>query len=80
MPQLDTVTYLTQYSWTLMVLIVLFSLLVNTILPRLQQQLVIREKSGQYKLDGGKSEFMRSEILIFRSLFQQDQSRPHGIV
>lgn len=75
MPQLDTVTYLTQYLWTLIVLSVLFSLLVNIILPRLQQQLVIREKSGQYTLDGSKSEFMRPEILIFRSLFQQAQSK-----
>lgn len=60
-----------------MILFFLFSLLVNTILPRLQQQLVIREKSGQYRLEGEKSEFIRSENLIFRSLFQQDQSKPH---
>lgn len=80
MPQLDTVTYLTQYTWTLIVLLFLFSLLVNTILPRLQQQLVIREKSGQYILEGEKSEFIRPENLIFRSLFQQDQRKPHGRV
>lgn len=75
MPQLDTLTYITQYWWTLIVLILLFFLLVNIILPRLQQQLVIREKSGEDTLDGGKREFMRPEILIFSSLFQQDQGK-----
>nr|YP_003412018.1 ATP synthase F0 subunit 8 [Lubomirskia baikalensis]ADB78060.1 ATP synthase F0 subunit 8 [Lubomirskia baikalensis] len=46
MPQLDTVSFLTQYIWTLITLFFLFSLLVNTILPRLQQQLAIRSRSG----------------------------------
>ncbi len=68
MPQLDTVTYLTQYSWTLIVLLFLFSLLVNIILPRLQQQLVIRGESGQHRLEGEESEFIRPEIGIFRSV------------
>lgn len=63
-----------------MVLFFLFSLLVNTILPRLQQQLAIREKSGQSILEGRKSKFIRPEILIFRSLFQQDQIKSHGVI
>lgn len=42
MPQLDIVTYVAQYMWTLVVLLLLFSLLVLGILPRLQQQLGLR--------------------------------------
>lgn len=63
-----------------MVLFFLFSLLVNTILPRLQQQLAIREKSGQPILEGRKSKFIRPEILIFRTLFQQDQIKSHEVI
>ena len=74
MPQLDTVTYLTQYTWTLIILFFLFSLLVNIILPIFQQQLAIREKSeksGQPGEHNGPA-LLRSEVSILRSLFQQD--------
>ena len=65
MPQLDTVTYFTQYIWTLITLFFLFSLLVNAILPKLQQQLAIRAKlsSVEFKKETTKSE-------IFKTLFQ----------
>nr|AKO90209.1 ATP synthase F0 subunit 8 [Petrosia ficiformis] len=75
MPQLDTVTYLTQYTWTLITLFFLFSLLVNTILPRLQQQLAIR--SGQYRPEVKRFDLLRPEVLILRSLFQQEHIKPH---
>nr|YP_004123484.1 ATP synthase F0 subunit 8 [Halisarca harmelini]ADT81735.1 ATP synthase F0 subunit 8 [Halisarca harmelini] len=44
MPQLDLLTFLTQYIWTLIILGSIFILLVTTILPKIQQQLVIRSK------------------------------------
>nr|YP_001648594.1 ATP synthase F0 subunit 8 [Xestospongia muta]ABW83901.1 ATP synthase F0 subunit 8 [Xestospongia muta] len=74
MPQLDTVTYLTQYTWTLVTLFFLFSLLVNIILPKLQQQLAIREISGQFRPEVQSSDLLRTEVLILRSLFQQDSN------
>nr|YP_001633634.1 ATP synthase F0 subunit 8 [Negombata magnifica]CAM06599.1 ATP synthase F0 subunit 8 [Negombata magnifica] len=42
MPQLDIVSYLTQYIWVLLALLVLFVLIVLRILPIIQQQLVLR--------------------------------------
>ena len=65
MPQLDTVTYFTQYIWTLIILFFLFSLLVNVILPKLQQQLAIRTKLSQVEF---KKETTKLEI--FKTLFQ----------
>nr|YP_001648608.1 ATP synthase F0 subunit 8 [Halisarca dujardinii]ABW76600.1 ATP synthase F0 subunit 8 [Halisarca dujardinii] len=44
MPQLDLLTFLTQYIWTLIILGSIFILLVTTILPNIQQQFVIRSK------------------------------------
>nr|YP_001648455.1 ATP synthase F0 subunit 8 [Amphimedon compressa]ABW76530.1 ATP synthase F0 subunit 8 [Amphimedon compressa] len=71
MPQLDTVTYFTQYLWTLICLIFLFSLLINRILPRLQQQLGIRANFGTVVDDKGDA----PRVLILRLLFQQNDSR-----
>nr|YP_004123212.1 ATP synthase F0 subunit 8 [Oscarella viridis]ADO51465.1 ATP synthase F0 subunit 8 [Oscarella viridis] len=42
MPQLDTVTFLTQYTWTLIALFILVSLLVTKILPHIEKILKIR--------------------------------------
>lgn len=76
MPQLDTVTYLTQYIWTLIILFFLFSLLVNTILPRLQQQLAIRAKLStiRNKISSEELEKVRnhwsSKLEILKTLFQ----------
>nr|ATA66374.1 ATP synthase F0 subunit 8 [Oscarella balibaloi] len=42
MPQLDTVTFFTQYTWTLIALFILFSLLVTKILPQIEKNLKIR--------------------------------------
>lgn len=44
MPQLDSLTFLTQYTWTLLFLFLLFLFVVTNILPKLQQQLAIRTK------------------------------------
>lgn len=49
MPQLDLLTFLTQYIWTLIILGSIFILLVTTILPKIQQQLVIRSKVVEVK-------------------------------
>ena len=65
MPQLDTVTYLTQYTWTLIILFFLFSLLWNTVLPKLQQQLAIRTNLSSVPF---KKETTKLEIL--KTLFQ----------
>nr|ABK30953.1 ATP synthase F0 subunit 8 [Oscarella carmela] len=42
MPQLDTVTFLTQYIWTLIALFILFYLLVTKILPQIEKIFKIR--------------------------------------
>lgn len=65
MPQLETVTYLTQYIWTLITLLILFSFLVNIILPKLQQQLAIRAKISSVLL---KKETTKLEI--YKTLLQ----------
>ena len=76
MPQLDTVTYLTQYIWTLIILFFLFSLLVNTILPRLQQQLAIRTSVAKQclaaKLSSVEFEIVpeTTKLEILKTLFQ----------
>lgn len=44
MPQLDSLTFLAQYTWTLLFLFLLFLFVVTNILPKLQQQLAIRTK------------------------------------
>jgi len=65
MPQLDTITFLTQYTWTLIILFFLFTLLINTILPKIQQQLIIRTKIDSVQL---KKETTKLDIL--KTLFQ----------
>nr|YP_001648500.1 ATP synthase F0 subunit 8 [Topsentia ophiraphidites]ABW83862.1 ATP synthase F0 subunit 8 [Topsentia ophiraphidites] len=65
MPQLDTISFLTQYIWTLIVLFFLFTLLINTILPKIQQQLIIRAKIDSVEL---KKE--TTKLDIFKTLFQ----------
>nr|YP_009139560.1 ATP synthase F0 subunit 8 [Corynactis californica]AKF78566.1 ATP synthase F0 subunit 8 [Corynactis californica] len=46
MPQLDTITYLTQYRWTLLVLFLLFFLLVFFVLPIIKINRLIRRSVG----------------------------------
>lgn len=65
MPQLDIVTFLTQYTWTLIILFFLFTLLINLILPKVQQQLTIRTKIDSVKL---KRE--TTQLNMLKSLFQ----------
>lgn len=45
MPHIDVVAYLTQYIWTLISLLLLFSFVVLIILPRIQQQLALRAQA-----------------------------------
>nr|YP_010322725.1 ATP synthase F0 subunit 8 [Arula petunia]UKP87343.1 ATP synthase F0 subunit 8 [Arula petunia] len=42
MPHLDITTYLTQYSWTLIILLALYSIMSLFILPKIQNNLRIR--------------------------------------
>nr|YP_010133406.1 ATP synthase F0 subunit 8 [Exaiptasia diaphana]CDG50914.1 ATP synthase F0 subunit 8 [Exaiptasia diaphana]CDG50928.1 ATP synthase F0 subunit 8 [Exaiptasia diaphana] len=46
MPQLETVTYLTQYTWTLIALFLLFSFLVVSVLPAIKTNFLIRRSIG----------------------------------
>ena len=81
MPHLDIVTYLAQYSWTLIILLLLFSLIVLEILPRLQQQLALRACSSEDYLGGLISHTQLIEtdsvgpIVIFKSLFNLELMR-----
>lgn len=42
MPHLDITAYLTQYSWTLIILLALYSIMSLYILPKIQNNLRIR--------------------------------------
>nr|YP_010591413.1 ATP synthase F0 subunit 8 [Clavularia crassa]UEK21387.1 ATP synthase subunit 8 [Clavularia crassa] len=42
MPHLDVTAYLTQYSWTLIILLALYSIMSLYILPKIQNNLRIR--------------------------------------
>nr|YP_010322850.1 ATP synthase F0 subunit 8 [Cornularia pabloi]UKP87538.1 ATP synthase F0 subunit 8 [Cornularia pabloi] len=42
MPHLDITAYLTQYSWTLVILLALYSIMSLFILPKIQNNLRIR--------------------------------------
>nr|YP_009139586.1 ATP synthase F0 subunit 8 [Platyzoanthus mussoides]YP_626485.1 ATP synthase F0 subunit 8 [Discosoma sp. CASIZ 168915]YP_626498.1 ATP synthase F0 subunit 8 [Discosoma sp. CASIZ 168916]ABF67617.1 ATP synthase F0 subunit 8 [Discosoma sp. CASIZ 168915]ABF67630.1 ATP synthase F0 subunit 8 [Discosoma sp. CASIZ 168916]AKF78605.1 ATP synthase F0 subunit 8 [Platyzoanthus mussoides] len=55
MPQLDTITYLTQYRWTLFVLFLLFFLLVFFVLPTIKINWLIRRsiRGGGAVFEGG---------------------------
>nr|YP_001648576.1 ATP synthase F0 subunit 8 [Ectyoplasia ferox]ABW76582.1 ATP synthase F0 subunit 8 [Ectyoplasia ferox] len=65
MPQLDILTYLSQYLYTLVFLFVLFLLLINFIIPRIQKQLIIRTKMDDIVI---KKEHINIEI--FRKIFK----------
>ncbi len=65
MPQLDVVTYLTQYLYTLIILFILFLLLINLIIPKIQKQLIIR-----IKLDGAEIKKETVKVEIFKNLFK----------
>lgn len=79
MPQLDSLTFFTQYTWTLLFLFLLFLLVVTNILPRLQQQLAIRTKYVRGSSDdlqpSGDSEGAPSQIHFGGSLIKT----PKGI-
>nr|ADC43804.1 Atp8 [Cliona aff. celata JRX-2009] len=71
MPQIDVVAYLTQYIWTLISLLILFSFVVLNILPRIQQQLALRAQAEvSFKdyivLVEGKSK--AGPIVIFKTI------------
>nr|AND97068.1 ATP synthase F0 subunit 8 [Tethya sp. XMU02001079] len=75
MPQLDIVAYVGQYVWALTVLLLLFSLIVVGILPKLQEQLGLRVWAEEDLIGGEEakelkvvSESKEGLIEIFRSL------------
>nr|AAD02025.1 ATP synthase F0 subunit 8 [Tetilla sp. (in: sponges)] len=61
MPQLEAVTFLCQYIWKLVILFVLFSILVNVILPRLQWQIVTRNQVNSIEM---KKERIKLETIL----------------
>nr|YP_009093877.1 ATP synthase F0 subunit 8 [Poecillastra laminaris]AIT59105.1 ATP synthase F0 subunit 8 [Poecillastra laminaris] len=61
MPQLEAVTYLCQYIWELIILFFLFSIFVNSILPRLQWQVVTRDQFNSTEM---KKERIKLETII----------------
>ena len=69
MPQLDVTAFLTQYSWTLITLFCFYTILVNSTLPRIQQQLAIRSHMQQFQFEEEKSDVVRPEVQVLRSLF-----------
>nr|ADC43797.1 Atp8 [Cliona aff. celata JRX-2009]ADC43798.1 Atp8 [Cliona aff. celata JRX-2009]ADC43799.1 Atp8 [Cliona aff. celata JRX-2009] len=73
MPQIDVVAFLTQYIWTLIGLLLLFSFVVLIILPRIQQQLALRVQAEVSSKDyiipvKGKSK----PIVIFKTILNLD--------
>ena len=69
MPQLDLISFLTQYSWTLITIFILFSFLVSSILPKIQQQLAIRNFSTDIMAQ--KIETPVNKNNLFKQLFNQ---------
>lgn len=61
MPQLDIVTYVTQYLGTLIVLLILFSLIVIGILPKIQQQLGLRASAEEGLIGSDENILVSSE-------------------
>lgn len=61
MPQLDIVTYVGQYLWTLVVLLLLFSFIVLGILPKLQQQLALRAWAEEGLIGGNEVKELKSK-------------------
>nr|YP_001648410.1 ATP synthase F0 subunit 8 [Cinachyrella kuekenthali]ABW83826.1 ATP synthase F0 subunit 8 [Cinachyrella kuekenthali] len=61
MPQLEAVTYLCQYIWKLVILFFLFSILVNSILPKLQRQIVTRDRFNSTQM---KKERIKLETIL----------------
>lgn len=69
LPQIDVVAYLTQYIWTLISLLLLFSFIVLTLLPRVQQQLALRgeaEVKFEDYIISVKGQFQTGAIVIFK--------------
>nr|ATI10783.1 ATP synthase F0 subunit 8 [Plenaster craigi] len=79
MPQLETVTYLTQYIWTLIMLLILFLFLVNIILPKLQQQLAIRSKISSVQLKARGLPVYRAPSGSITPIFKALFSIPSGL-
>nr|QGX43495.1 ATP synthase F0 subunit 8 [Thoosa mismalolli] len=61
MPQLEVTTYLCQYVWKLITLFFLFSVLVSSILPKLQWQIVIRDRFNNVQT---KKERIKLETIL----------------
>ena len=75
LPQIDVVAYLTQYIWTLISLLLLFSFIVLTLLPRVQQQLALRgqtEVNFEDCIISVEGQFQTGVIEIFKILLNLD--------
>ena len=75
MPQIDVVAYLTQYIWTLISLLLLFSFVVLIILPRIQQQLALRaqaEVSSKEYIIAIENKSKIGPIVIFKTILSLD--------
>ena len=75
MPQIDVVAYFTQYIWTLISLLLLFSFVVLIILPRIQQQLEIRaqaEESSKEYIIATENKSKIGPIVIFKTILSLD--------
>lgn len=75
MPQIDVVAYLTQYIWTLISLLLLFSFVVLIILPRIQQQLALRaqaEVSSKEHIIEIENKSKIGPIVIFKTILSLD--------
>nr|YP_001648486.1 ATP synthase F0 subunit 8 [Aplysina fulva]YP_005351093.1 ATP synthase F0 subunit 8 [Aplysina cauliformis]YP_010035857.1 ATP synthase F0 subunit 8 [Aplysina gerardogreeni]ABW76547.1 ATP synthase F0 subunit 8 [Aplysina fulva]ACA49804.1 ATP synthase F0 subunit 8 [Aplysina cauliformis]QQQ89093.1 ATP synthase F0 subunit 8 [Aplysina gerardogreeni] len=73
MPQLDLTSFLTQYTWVLITLFILFSILVSSILPKIQQQLAVRSKPYSPSLNLVSWEEANAQFNIFKRLFLHKQ-------
>ena len=69
MPQLDLASFLTQYIWVLTTLFILFSILVSSILPKIQQQLAIRSKPLNPSIGLAGVKETGVQFNIFKQLF-----------
>ena len=74
MPQLDTATFLHQYNWTLLTLLGIYALVVNSLLPTMHKNWGIRAVAqGEAQFFQAlieESDKERPEVKVLQSLFK----------
>lgn len=74
MPQLDTATFLHQYNWTLLTLLGIYALVVNSLLPTMHKNWGIRAAAKAdaeyYQALAEDSDKERPEVKVLQSLFK----------